>query len=135
MAGRVGDHSLYRGRVSYSRIILGKSNADFLGLIDRKPFRALVVVLAVANQLMEHPVVSSLVSMTCKRSLSLAAVHTQRTVTAETPSTASKSKAASRSAVRGCVALSAWTFGQMPRPWAFPPGTSNTGKHLMEDWI
>jgi hypothetical protein len=40
---------------SYSRLILGKSNADALGLVDSKPFQALVVAVAGINHALEYP--------------------------------------------------------------------------------
>jgi ER-bound oxygenase mpaB/B'/Rubber oxygenase, catalytic domain len=40
---------------SYSRLILGKSNADALGLIDNTFFQALVVAVAGVNHVLEYP--------------------------------------------------------------------------------
>jgi hypothetical protein len=40
---------------SYSRLILGKSNADALGLVDSKPFQALVLTVAGVNHALEYP--------------------------------------------------------------------------------
>jgi hypothetical protein len=40
---------------SYSRLILGKSNADALGLVDSKAFQALVVAVAGVNHALEYP--------------------------------------------------------------------------------
>jgi hypothetical protein len=40
---------------SYSRLILGRSNADALGLVDSKVFQALVVAVAGVNQVLEYP--------------------------------------------------------------------------------
>jgi hypothetical protein len=40
---------------SYSRLILGRSNADALGLVDSKVFQALVVVVAGVNHALEYP--------------------------------------------------------------------------------
>lgn len=41
--------------VAYSRIVLGKTNADFLGLADSKPYQAAVLATAVANGALEIP--------------------------------------------------------------------------------
>jgi hypothetical protein len=38
-----------------SRLILGKSNADALGLVDSKVFQALVVSVAGVNHALEYP--------------------------------------------------------------------------------
>jgi hypothetical protein len=40
---------------SYSRLILGKSNADALGLVDSLVFQALVVAVAGVNHILEYP--------------------------------------------------------------------------------
>jgi ER-bound oxygenase mpaB/B'/Rubber oxygenase, catalytic domain len=40
---------------SYSRLILGKTNADALGLVDSKVFQALVVIVAGVNHALEYP--------------------------------------------------------------------------------
>jgi hypothetical protein len=40
---------------SYSRLILGKSNADALGLVDSLVFQALVVAVAGVNHVLEYP--------------------------------------------------------------------------------
>jgi len=40
---------------SYSRLILGKSNADALGLVDSLVFQALVVAVAAVNHALEYP--------------------------------------------------------------------------------
>lgn len=55
LAHRLARHLVAGFLCAYSRLILGKTNADFLGLADSKPFQAAVVAFAVTNRLLEYP--------------------------------------------------------------------------------
>jgi hypothetical protein len=54
-ADRVKRYLVTNFLCSYSRLILGKSNSDALGLVDSTAFKALVVAVAGVNHALEYP--------------------------------------------------------------------------------
>lgn len=54
-ASQVARRAFTQYAAAYSRLILGRSNSDLLGLPDRKPFQAAVLLTAALNRAIEIP--------------------------------------------------------------------------------